>query len=194
MFKLSGFDMLSLGTQETLDLQAVINRWEKYYIYNLLSNNTPTYTLGLADQFVADASANNGVPVIPRFVKIFNSFNEMSGGKRYSSLGMLDVFKSLIFYHYITEKSTWNTTGGMTSSNATASKSLSIADQYRGAEKRFNDALNSINAIQWWLQSGNGNGGGASQYPEYIAMYDYSVGEIGYSVGNPFTAKYQSIL
>lgn len=181
MFKGPGMNNLSLDNTTTATLQATINQWERYYLYQLLSNNTPN-TLGLADLFVANL--NNGVPSDARFLEIYNSFNQQMGGHMWSSRGMKETFKSIIAYHYITENSSYSGTGGITSGNSSGSKTLEITNAYRWAESRFNDALDSIDAIKWWLRTGNGNGGGPDVYPEYVNTYWASV----------FKAKYQSVL
>lgn len=185
MFQQSGLDNLALDNTKLADLQAVIDNWESFYIYQLLSNNTPAYAQGLAQLFIADCNANNGVPIIPRFVKIFNAFNEMAGAKMWSSKGMIQTFKSLILYHYITEGAAYSGTGGVTAGNSSASKTLDIANSYRFAELRFNDAILSIRSIQWWLKAGNANGGGSAQYPEYVYPY------CGPDEVDPFAIKYQ---
>lgn len=184
-FKAAGFYNLALDNVKTNDLQAVIDEWEKYYIYKLLSNNTPQYATGLADQFITDCSANSGIPIIPRFVKIFNAFNEMSGSNMYSSKGMKAILMGIIVYHYITETSSWSGVGGIAQGDSSASKGLGLNNYYRFAESRFNDTLEYVKAITWWLQSGNSNGGGAAQYPEYLKVNDH------YEVFRP---KAQSIL
>lgn len=185
MFQQPGLDNLALDNTKIDDLQAVIDNWEKYYIYQLLSNNTPAYAQGLADLFVAECSANDGVPTSARFVKIYNLFNEMAGAKMWSSKGMKQTFKSIILYHYITEGAAYSGTGGVTAGNSSASKTLDIANSYRFAELRFNDAILSIRAIQWWLKAGNANGGGSAEYPEYVYPY------CGPEDGEVFAVKYQ---
>lgn len=185
-FSSPGFHKLAINSTNINDLSVIIDQWEKFYLYQMLSNNTPTYASGLADLFIADAQANGGVPIIARFVKIFNPFNEQYGDEMKSSKGMLDIFQSLIEYHYVTEMATYSGTGGITAGNSSASKTLDIANAYRHAESRFNDALVSIEAILWWIQTGNANGGGTTQYPEYVRPSSQTQ--------RVFKAKYQSIL
>jgi hypothetical protein len=193
MFLQAGFYKIPQNSVNTPDLQAVILQWEQYYLYQLLTNNTPQYPLGLADLFVNECNANpivgggSGTPTSTRFTKIFNRFNEMDGDRMYSSKGMIDVFKSLIAYHYVTEiMASYVGTGAVTSGNSSGSKTLEISNAYRWAESRFNDALESVRSIKWWLYMGNGNGGGAVQYPEYLSP--------SYRGRAVFKAKYQDLL
>lgn len=184
-FKQPGFYNLALDNTTTGDLQAVIDEWESYYIYQLLSNNTPAFTKGLAQLFIEDCQANAGVPITPRFVKIFNAFNEMVGSNMYSSKGMKAILMGIIVYHYITETSSWSGISGIAQGDASAAKGLGLNNYYRFAESRFNDTLEYVKAITWWLQSGNSNGGGLAEYPEYLKVFDHY---------ETFRPKAQSIL
>lgn len=184
MFQQPGLYNLALDNVKINDLQAVIDEWESYYLYKILSSNTPN-TASLAGLFIAECTGNSGVPTSTRFLKIFNSFNEMSGENMYSSKGMKAILMSFIAYHYVTETASWSGVGGITSGDSSASKDLGLNNSYRWAESRFNDSIEYVKAILWWIQSGNANGGGLAMYPEFVRVRDHQ--EI-------FKPKAQSIL
>ena len=199
MFQARGPYMLSLDNVTLLDLQGIITEWENYYLYKLLSNNLSAYPGGgIADLFIAECQANPigggtiaGAPTSARMVFIFNAFNVMIGDRMRSSKGMLRIFMAIIFYHYITEKASWSGTGGVSAGESSGSKTLTLPNTYRFAESRFNEALEWIEAIQWWLYSGNGvaaigGGGGSAVYPEYLKVRDHQ--------DETFKPKAQSIL
>ena len=194
MFAAPGLDRIPTNNTTQQDLIDIIAEWETYYLYKLLSNNLTNYPAGgLADLFIADANANAGIPATARFNFIYKPFNIQYGDVMHSSKGMVRTFKSLLYYHYVTEiLSAYIGTGGVTSGSASSGKDVPVDGTYRQAESRWNDAIQSIRAIIWWIQVGNqlpavgGGGGGSVEYPEYTrpSTHDKAV----------FKAKYQSLL
>jgi hypothetical protein len=164
----SGF--LSIGQSATLTpkIQAAIDDYEKRSIYEILSNNNPAYPIGFGDIFINDCSTNAGVPIIARNLLIFNAMVQQDGSRIRQSRGMKDVIASMVFYYFTTDWAASFGQGGVSSSNMDTQNKADYQNTYRFAERRFNRALESIETIQWWLKTGNSNGGGNAQYPEYI--------------------------
>lgn len=182
-----GFQGVAQSNDDTILLQTFIDRWEKFYIYHLLSNNaiiSPPQS-GLADLFIA--SIVNGVPVGARYLKIFNAFFEQNGSKVMVSKGMKDILVSFIFYHYVMETGTRHGQSGVFTPKTETGDVADFDNTGRFAERRWNEALSTVDSIRWWLKVGNANGGGQADYPEYI----------DYNTENPdsiFQGKWSAII
>ncbi len=126
-----------------LDIQACIDEWEKYYIYQLLSNNSfPNNippTQGLADLFIADITT--GQPSASRFVKIFNSMHEQDGQMLRMSKGIKYILQASIFYQYIRDNGATSTQSGVANMNVDGGSKSDYINQIRYAEKRWNEML-----------------------------------------------------
>jgi hypothetical protein len=181
------------------DIQDCIDEWEKYYIYQLLSNNAfPTNTpptIGLSDLFIADVTAGSGTPLTARFLKIFNIMFEQDGQKLRQSKGIKYILKACIFYQYIRDNGATSTQSGVANANVDGGNKSDYLNQVRYAEKRWNEMLESADTIRWWLKAGNDNGGGNNEYPEYVdnGVYYSAIGATR-EYHNCFTPKFSPIL
>jgi len=153
---------LATSNNTTADIQAMIDRWEKFYLYQLLGQ-----TLG--DLFVADCTTH--VPVTARFLAFYNAFNLQDGVIMRSSQGLKDYLLACIFYEYVFDVQSQSTQAGVGTTNVdTADQS----DAARYAERRFNDALSTYDAIRKYIGNGFTNNnvsvGGYATYPEYVEV------------------------
>ena len=181
-----GFQELAANSVMTPKLNLAITRWEKFYLYRILSNViVAPAEQGFADQFIADCNANDGVPLIPRNVKIFNELMWQTGRFLHQSKGLIDIMLSLILCEYVRMTESFSSQNGVAQANIDAAYKAKLSGAMRFGEMRWNDALASIEAIQWWMRNGDGSSGaghgGSFDYPEYIQP-------------QKLTARYSSIL
>lgn len=168
-----GFQELAQNAVMTPKLTLAITRWEKFYLYRILSNAiVAPAVVGFADQFIADCNANMGVPVIPRNLKIYNELMWQTGRFLHQSKGLMDIMLSLIFMEYIRMTESFSSQNGVAQANIDAAYKAKLSGAMRLGESRWNDALGSIEVIQWWMRNGDGSSGaghgGSYDYPEYI--------------------------
>lgn len=136
---------VSVAQETEADLQVCIDRFEKSYIVKLLGA-----TLG--ELFIADllnASQED------RFVSIEDQFyldDTNLCGRQYHSTGMVDMLKGFIFYEFVSINAAKLSQNGVTVSIDEAGTILGMENVYRFAEKKFNDALITYDAIQWYIK------------------------------------------
>ena len=149
----AGYNYLNTTTATLTRLQAYIDRYEKQYICELLG-------VELGELFIADlANASQDV----RFVAIQDAFYEQTtGGTIYISKGMVDFLLCAVAYHYIKDTQYSHTTSGVAKMLTEAQKDQSGENAYRYAERRFNESLDTVDAIQWFCKTE-----AATDYPEY---------------------------
>lgn len=155
-------------------LQAIITRYEQEAIENILGLTVSIeYPTSLAASFIADCKATypNG-PTEELNQTIYNYLAWQQGGRLWRSRGMVDLLTSVVFYWYIMSKIAGDSQSGIVAPNVDAGYVLTLKDGGRFAASRYNDAIDSIKAIQRYLKTGNGQGGagngGVIDYPNYI--------------------------
>lgn len=161
----AGFQGLAKSINLTPVIQAYINHFEKKYIMQI-------FGVELGKLLIADLSA--GVPATQRFKDVVNPFDQQvplgtwcgCEGNIYSSLGLKDVLASFVYYHYTIKTQLGSTQGGMADSMVDTAKMATARGTARNAEKTFNDALDSVDAIQWFCKFNS-----PDVYPEYAGVY-----------------------
>lgn len=149
----AGYNYINTTTATLVRLQAYIDRYEKQYICELLG-------VELAELFIADL-ANVSQDAI--YVAIQNAFYEQAdSGTIYISKGMVDFLLCAVAYHYIKDTQYSHTTSGVAKMLTEAQKDQSGENAYRYAERRFNEALDTVDAIQWYCDIEN-----SADYPTY---------------------------
>lgn len=159
----TGKYQLATSNNLTPQIQSAIDRWEKFYLYQLLGQ-------ALGDLFITDATTTHA-PVTARFLAFYNKFNLQDGFEMRSSQGLKDFLLACVFYEYVFDVQSSSTQAGVSSTNVdTASQS----DANRYAERRFNDGLSTYECIRKYIGNGfynNGvKSGGPDIYPEYVEV------------------------
>lgn len=149
-----GYNELATNNVSVITLQAYIDKWEKYYLYLLFGKV-------LADLFIA--SIANWQPVGARYLTVFNAFHEQQGRKQYISEGIKSMLISFIEYHYVSETQANHGQAGVNANVAEVTEESSQSDAYRFGERKFNNALETYDSIQWYMRSF-----AVSTYPEYL--------------------------
>ena len=148
-----GFQEVVRSIKDDTKLQYYIDRYEADYIYKLLG-------AVMGDAFLADIDANTRQPQTQKYKDIFDPFVKQNGRMIVQSKGMKDLLLSAVFYHYVTERSTVHTQAGAAKSQT---ESFVLSESTRFAERRFNDSLDTWDAIKWKIATDtNGN------YPDYV--------------------------
>jgi len=140
------FNIPTSNARETLALlQTYIDRYEKMYLCQLLG-------VELAELFIADlANASQEA----RFTVIQDEFyfdSSTRTGVQYHSRGMVDFLSALVFYHFVTENAAQLTTNGVTVSVTENGSVLSPEGAYRFAERKWNEAQSTSEAIYWYIK------------------------------------------
>lgn len=138
-----GFYGLNVNTANTPVLQAFIDRYEKPYILELLG-----VELGLL--FIADLA---NVSQEARFTTIQEPFDVTLNHRDYSSLGMKDFLTAAIYYEYTLTRQAKPTDDGVARSTNEAQTIVSPTDAARYGANKFCEALDTVEAIQWYCKT-----------------------------------------
>ena len=139
----TGFELLATNTKAAVLIQQYIDRYEAQYIYKLLG-------IDLGKLFIADlANASQA----DRFALIEDAFAIEQEPKQYVSLGMKDFLACAVLYHYIKDTQAQHTQAGVADSLNEAMTVSSPIDASRYAERKFNEALDTVDAIQWYCKT-----------------------------------------
>ena len=132
------------GVYTNVDVQEIIDKYEKYYIYQLLG-------VALGDLLITYIQAN--ATSNADYNKIINAFSadntETCGGSIIQSLGMKEYLKAAIFYEYV-KNGLKNSQAGVTKIQSETATAQDPASTLRFAENKFYDVLDTIGAIQWY--------------------------------------------
>lgn len=148
------------------NMQAMIDTYEKPYIYNLLG-------VVLGDKIIAYLAANR-LPANTDYNKIIDPFSSDDAGWwgwyndycdywagyvfNYSSivtsLGLKEYLKAGIFYEYI-KNGLITSQPGVAAQKAEAGTIQNSFTTMRFADNKFNDVLGTIEAIQWYCLNNN---------------------------------------
>jgi len=171
----SGYWKLPIDSQTVADINAVILRYERQYIYAILSNEiVAPYPTSLGDLFINDcvAAGPGNPPTNPTNLKIYNALSFQVGRFLWQSKGMVDIMSSMILYEYIKMTESYASQSGVAGANIDAANKAKPYAAMRFAESRWNDALRSIHAILRWVHFGNGSSGagngGQVDYPQFV--------------------------
>src|SRR3990172_269512 len=173
----AGFHILARSIQNDGILQAYITRFEERFIKLILGatlgqlyiddksqpTQDPIYA-AIEDAFMLDDTNSSG------WVWESNSWNSIRESK-----GLKDVLISLIYSEFVFDTQTKHSQSGVTINQSEVANNNSPENAARFAEQKWNEALTSISAIQWYCTS--------------FAPTDY----VDYN-GKEFTPKYSSFL
>jgi hypothetical protein len=142
----------STGIYTEPDLQAAIDAYEEKYIYQLLG-----VTLG--DLIIAYLAASRS-PTNTEYDMIIDAFSEDDNHCIVQSLGMKEYLKAAIFYEYTKNSLVTSQAGVVDPQSETATKQSPMS-VLRFAENKFNDVLDTVDAIQWYCSSNS------SSFPDF---------------------------
>jgi hypothetical protein len=154
----TGFYELSLSIYDTPRLQEAIDRYERYYLVRL-------FGLTMADSFIADL--DNGEPVNPDYLTLFNVLDYEDECHLFQSKGIKDILKACVYYHYISEKAVRDSQSGVVKTEAEVGRIVSFDNTHRSAEIRFNGMLESWETIQKYCIEHSGT------YPDFKGKHEY---------------------
>ena len=98
--------------------------------------------------FIADLDGN-GVPQTQIYLDIYNAFYTDYNNCQIKSDGMLEMLKGFIYYEYVRDGNFFNTISG-TVKNTFANSEMARTAEF-GLNERYNVALQSFDAIQWFI-------------------------------------------
>ncbi len=136
----------SLGFYSKSNVQEMINRYEKQYIYQLLG-------VVLGDKIIAYLATTPAprTPANIHYNKILDPFSMDDDTSMcvIQSLGITEYLKAGIFYEYV-KNGLKNSQAAVVKTESETSKAATPAITLRFAENKFNDVLDTIEAIQWY--------------------------------------------
>ncbi len=146
-----GYYKISGNTYSEIELQTYIDNIEPKVLRSLLGCE-------LYDLFVADLDGN-GVPQTQIYLDIYNAFYTDYNNCQIKSDGMLEMLKGFIYYEYVRDGNFFNTISG-TVKNTFVNSEMARTAEF-GLNERYNVALQSFDAIQWFICQNEEN------YPTY---------------------------
>jgi hypothetical protein len=125
------------------DVTLMINAYENKYIYLLLGKTE-------GQKIITYGPAGTGNTDYDYIIAPFSSDN-LNSCEPYliQSLGLKEYLKAAVFYEYV-KNSLRMTQAGPAKVEAETVKTTSPMDSLRYAENKFNDVLETIEAIQWY--------------------------------------------
>jgi len=150
----SGRYTLSLNPNQKTDLQISIDYVENLYLKRL-------FGVTLEALFQADLTAGGGYPTEARFQYVYDAFDyQDSSGPIYSSEGIKEMLKGIIYFHYIRDLNAKAGANGVVKTKSANSENVG-ADSL-SASSRYNEGINSYWSIQAYMDYLND-----ADYPEY---------------------------
>lgn len=152
-------------------LQSIIDEWERKTIVKLLG-----VELGKLLIAYKEAQPNSDPPVVryDDLIALFDLQPEHFGffcyKEIYSSLGIEDFLTAVIYFHYVSETQIKNSQSGVTVVDVETAKVLSPREAQRFAESKWNKALETSDAIQWFCRWKKDETTGDCIYPEYAGI------------------------
>jgi len=155
---LNGSFKILQNCHSEVNLQDAIDRYESLYLCQLLGDE-------LKGLFLADLDPD-GLPQTQRFIDIYDPFCDTDGcnGKSHISEGMKTMLKGFIFFHYNVEDIYQPTPVGTISQDQQNATTATANQAFRNSELRYNDAVRTYRAIQWFICNNS------STYPEYSGV------------------------
>lgn len=177
------------GLYDQTKLQDYIDIYEKRYLVELLGAT-------LYNEFISDLDPYN-VPESPNFQQIFNPFiedqNAVLDNQILISEGIKQMLKGFIYFEYLKDTTNQTTPNGLvipSNENSTTATTL-----YSMMYTRYNEAVRTYRAIQWYIITNyNLKGGAIMQF----SVLNYGNGYLNPNVitattggsGNGFTVQY----
>jgi len=156
----TGFQLIPKSTQSRPNIQAWIDRYESDYIRQLLG-------VELGNLFIASTPLTT---VVPRYVTIRDAFQYQPNFKIETSKGIKDFLLNAIFYHFVKDNQDQLSLTGVTSNISEAAEDKNSLNAYRFGERKFNESLDTVDAIQWYCKFYANQlypDDPTKQYPEY---------------------------
>lgn len=157
-----GFQSIAQSIASTPLLQIYIDRYEEIYIKKILG-----VTLG--QLFIEDVQGldSDSSAIEARFQALIDPFIKQDSSDRVlESKGMKDILASLIFFEFVSGTQIKHAQAGVINNQAEVSTIGSHEDATRFGEVKWNEALISIESIQWWCGAED-----EANYPEYNGIY-----------------------
>lgn len=158
----SGEYVIAQTNDTTALIQTYIDRHEAAYIKRILG-----VELGLL--FIEDIQGNDADSdeITARMAAIRDAFMiQADSGCIYESKGMKDILMAIVFYFFVSETQVKHSQSGVITNAAEVSNIAQPENATRFAETKFNGALSSIEAIQWYCGTEE-----TATYPEYDGTY-----------------------
>ena len=121
------------------NLDLYINKYSKLYLERLF---------GVELYKLFDADLVDGVPVLDRFVVLFNALSFDKDGCVYQSEGIKQMLVEFIYYHFTVESQLYNTSTGTMSTDSELSKPKPYANNIISA---YNKAVSNSRVIQYYI-------------------------------------------
>lgn len=152
------FQSIAQSSNNAALLQEYIDRYEESYIKRILG-----VTLG--QLFIDDVKGldSDSSAIEARFQILIDGFIKQDSCDRVlETKGMKDILASLVFYEYVSSTQIKHAQAGVITNQAEVSNIGSPEDATRFGEIKWNTALSSIEAVQWWCGTED-----EANYPEY---------------------------
>jgi len=137
-----GYHHISNGCYGDDRLQAYIDRYEDDYLCMLLGSE-------LMALLISDLT--DGVPTNAEYLEWFNPFcqdiTNCCNEESFRSRGLKDMLTGFIYYHYVHSSQMRQTQTGTTIQNSNNSDKVGMINNERDAEARYNEAIDTYNAI-----------------------------------------------
>lgn len=130
---------LSTGLYSDDRIDSYIERYEQDFIMELLG-------VELGNLFLADVA--NGLPVTPKYLKIFNSFYEQISFTYMASKGIKDMLVGFIYFQYAKDLATETTLIGVVKPQEQNSK---VITAHTPIYMKYNESVKTYNAIQEYI-------------------------------------------
>ena len=140
-------------------LQIHIDYVENYYLNRL-------FGVELYDLFVIDLAAPvAGDPTDPRFIKVFEPFDEQDTNDFiYSSEGIKEMLKGFTYFYYLRDLNSKVATSGTIQTKSANSENISAL--WANVTSRYNEAVDTYRSIQWLMFDFD-----SATYPEYNGIF-----------------------
>ena len=148
-----GFQRVAGSNDTDATLQAYIDKYESAYINKV-------FGIKLGKLILANIAPGTTSPINAEYKKAWDSFQEVGpSDEQWVSEGMLELLKSVIFYHYIAFTTAQHTQAGVTAPEV---DTQGMADSARFAEARWNNMLYTWEAIHAYVIEND------SDYPDFV--------------------------
>ena len=152
----SGFHLLAKSIAGNPILDDYILRYEESYIKKI-------FGVELGQIIIDSLPEGSGSEEIPqRILDAINPFILQPIQKIWESKGLVDILASLVYYHFICDTQPKHGQSGVVINQVEVGDIQGYQNAVRFAEKKWNNCLESIEAIQWYCGQEK-----KSNYPEY---------------------------
>ena len=155
----SGRYKIPVKTVQDSGFTSIIDKVENTYLPRL-------FGVELYDLFIADLSVGTPqVPSDPRFLKVFNAFNDQTDDCLTQSEGMKVMLEGLVYYLYIRDRVTRVTVDGV--KVTTGENSDNVTAIGHDITSRYNEAILNYQTIQNYMLNVD-----PDTYPEFEGVHE----------------------